>query len=342
MEEIYGKAAEFDDQNMAEKIWGTDTETAEKPSRGPKEDIDEEDLLTARNHLVWLLETTWMDVGDKLSAIKTPADVLAAIQIWGERSHEYVVQALLRPASRPATGRSLKKTRRRIGELNVIRNNAWEYREKCRQSLEVAKRALSPELSEGEKLVVDEQIAKRVEEFAQAEARHQIATRRQTEMEQVRQEGETYFARAEFVDFCRSGRYRLRPLNIANAFAGLPFIGWRRSVERCRDIEAAGANGGSLQIFDTITRIIRSCARRSELVKHAERWLKDQGKTDSYGVTDLQEHWFYLRWAMKTVLEAKIRTRDLPFAIAREYDRRKTHPSNVDLLFAEEERIIVN
>ena len=95
-----------------------------------------------------------------------------------------------------------------------------------------------------------------------------------------------------------------------------------------------------MEVFETIRRIVNSCTRRSELIKHAERWLRSQRRTRAYGVSDLQTHWYYLRLSIKASLEAGVRSRDLPFAIAREYWQRKSHPSNPDVLFAEEERIV--
>jgi hypothetical protein len=150
------------------------------------------------------------------------------------------------------------------------------------------------------------------------------------------------FARAEFVRFCQSNRYRLNPLNIANALAGLPHIGWRQSAKRCKNHPAPGADGRSMQVFKTIDRIVRLCVRRSDLVGHAERWLRVQKAKRSLGVSDLQEKWYYLRWSIKTALEMnpRVSTRNLPFAITREYWKRISRPSNVDLLFEEEERIV--
>ncbi len=97
-----------------------------------------------------------------------------------------------------------------------------------------------------------------------------------------------------------------------------------------------------MQIFATIQRIVQSGTRRSDLIKQAEQWLRERSDAKSYGVSELQKDWFYLRWSIKTVLEAnpRVPTRDLPSAITKEYWKRKSQPSNIDLLFAEEERIV--
>jgi hypothetical protein len=340
--DIQGNELATSNLNMAENITEVGTENRPK-RRGRDLAIDDARLWGVRDHLVWLFETTWADVGGALSTIKVPAEVCVVLRVWEQQNRHnqhYVAQTLLGASSGAATAKQLNEKRRRLGHLNTALREASDWRDKCRGSLELAQRAINPELSVGERAVVEEQIAKRADRLSQAEAEYQAARDRQQKMEQLLKEGESHFARAEFVKFLRSNRYRLTPLNVANALAGLPYIGWRQSAKRCKPHAAPGANGGSMQIFNTIRRIVESCTRKSELIKHAERWLKAQSGTKSYGVTELRKDFYYLRWSIKTVLEAgSVRRRDLPFAIAREYWKRKTTPSNVDLLFAEEEAL---
>jgi hypothetical protein len=328
------------DQNMAENV--VLEVSGDRPKRQRRQSlVSDGQLWNDRDHLVWLLENSWPDLGGKLSTIKSATDVLALLRIW--KSERYVVQTLLRPTSKPATAKSLYAMRRRRRELNAERMKALEYMNKCRESLEVAQRASNGQLSETERLVVEEAVKDRADKFAQAEKEYQELNRKQAETEQVLQDCEAYFARSEAVKFFRSRRYRITPVNTANALAGLPFMGWRQSVKRCRPNKPSGAHGGAMQVFDAIRRIVQSCTRKSELVKHAERWLRHPVGigSKSYAVTELRKDWFYLRWSIKTVLEAGSRTRDLPYAIAREYQRRKATASNVDRLLEEDERIVV-
>jgi hypothetical protein len=303
--------------------------------------IDDPRLWGDRDSLLFLLEVTWADVGGKLHAVKTADDVLAALQIWKGRSETPVVKTLLRPASTAASAKTLTEKRRRLRELIKLSREARERLEKCRQDLELADRALSLQLSERDKTAVEERRARRAEKFDRAEGEHNVAASREAKIEQQLREFETYFARTEFARFCKSKRYRLTPLNAANAIAGLPLMGWRQSVQRCMKSEAVGANGGAIQVFNTIKRIIDSCTRKSQLAKHAERWLKTQKAAKSVGVAELRKEFYYLQSAIKTVLETKPqpRRRELPYAIAREYREHKNHASYVDKLFAEDEAL---
>ncbi len=330
--------------NMAENISFFATEKP-KLGRGRRTEIQDEILWGVRDSLLGILEATWMDVGDKLPQIKTPADVLAALGIWERdnfHNRQYVTQILLRPSSSPATSKSLNDKRRRCRALNESAQSAHESMEKCYRSFEPALRISTTQYSESEREVIDEKIRERARALAHAGAEYIAIKARQKDMDRELQDCEAHFARAEFVRFCRNNRYRLTTLHTANALAGLPYMGWRRSIQRCRTEKPASSNGGTIQVFNTIKRIVQSCPRKSGLIKHAEKYLRNPVRvgSNSYGVSELQQKWFYLRWSIKTVLETGMRTRDLPFAIAREYDKRKNHPSNVDLLFEGEERIV--
>lgn len=339
----YGEGSPAD--IVADKMVGLLAEEKLKSEPGRPLAIDDGRLLGARDHLVWLFEQTWADVGERLPWIKKPADVLETVQVWNNRNtcynQHYIAQSLLRPSTVPANPKWLATNRRKLSTLNVALCDSSDHFDECRQSLEKAERALSNNLSASDKVKVEDQISRRRQKLSQAETEYAAASKRQKETQELLLDGEATVARAEFVRFCRSNRYRLTPLNFANALAGLPYIGWRQSANRCKKHPAPGLDGQSMQVFKTIDRIVRSNVRRSDLLAHAERWLKAQKKQTSLGVSVLREKWYYLRWSIKTVLDAgpRVQTRDLPFAIAREYWKRTGAPSNVDQLFEEEERI---
>lgn len=334
--------------NVAEKMAGMLDQQKPKQPRGRPIVIDDGRLVGARDHLVWLFEQTWADVGSRLPWIKKPADVLSAIVVWSDPNacfnQHYIAKSLLRPSSVPANSKWLATIRHELGALNVAVRAASDRRDKCRESFEKAERAMSGQLSANDKSAVEDQILRRRQKLSEAEAEYAAAHKRQKEKQELLLDGEATFARSEFARFCGSNRYRLTPLNIANALAGLPYISWRQSANRCKKYAAPGIDGQSMQVFKTIDRIVKSNVRRSDLLKHAETWLKTQKKRDqkTLGISVLREKWYYLRWAIKSALEAdpRIPTRELPFVIAKEFWKRINRPSNVDLLFEEEERIV--
>ena len=290
---------------------------------------------------MWLIETTWDQAGCALPTIKTPDEILIVLQIWKDRSSEHVTGALLRSSSSPATSKQLRAQRRDLGKVNEKVRCALEDMEKRVESLERAMRIDTTQLSEGEQIVVDDEIRKRVAVAVHAANEYFALQDRQKALENLVKDGEAYFARAELVHFCRSKRYRLAPLNIANALAGLPLIGWRQSAKRCKKWKSVGEKGVSFQVFEIIRRIVASNTRRLEFVRDAELWLRDRRSSESAGMADLHKNWYYLRRSIQTELDKGTSRRNLPSAISIEYWKRKSTPSAVDLAFAEDE-IIVN
>ena len=310
-----------------------------KPRPGRPLAIEDGHLWGVRDHLVWLIESTWADVGRELSRIRTPGDVLAVFQVWKDKSTQHVTRALLRPSSNPATSTVLNQTRRQLGDLNDKVQTAYMFMERCSASFEQAFRIPTTQMSEGEQAIIDDQLKKRVQVLVRSGKEYLALRNEQQSIEERLKDGEAYFARSEVVDFCLSERYRLKPIHLANAIAGLPIITWRQSTKRCSKQPCPGLNGLPIQVFEAIRLITTACARRAELVRFSEQWLRARRGTKSLGVSQLQQDWFYFRWAIKTVMDTGARTRDLPFAITKEYWRRKLAPSSIDRLFEEEERI---
>jgi hypothetical protein len=70
---------------------------------------------------------------------------------------------------------------------------------------------------------------------------------------------EASFARQELFRFLKSKRYEITPLALANAAAGLPYMGWRHSMRKNSRVKSIAANGTAYQIF----KAVRYLASRS-------------------------------------------------------------------------------
>jgi hypothetical protein len=315
---------------------------SKSPKAGRRQAIDNGCLWGDRDALVWLLETNWADVGWNLRSIKSAADVRAAFQVCEQYQNNryYVLDTLLRASEAPATPKKLNALRRRIGELSGALRDAYDVQEKCRESLARADRALAGQWSETEKEIIQTKRNERAAALADADGKYQSLQNKRKQLEDTLRDSEAYFARAEVVRFCKSRRYSLDPLNTANALAGLPLIGWRQSMKRCRQQECPGANGSTYQAFKIFRQIVESCRRRSDLINQAERWLKN-ASPKSYTVVQLRKDWYYLRRSLKAVMNTKLLSRALPYAILRDYLYQISHKSAADLLFEEDEQLVV-
>jgi hypothetical protein len=196
------------------------------------------------------------------------------------------------------------------------------------------------ELSPAERDVICDAIYERARVLARAGAECIALRDKEYELEKLVCDGEAHFARVEFLQFCRSRRYRLNPLNVANALAGLPFIGCRHSIKRCRKWPD-NSGGLSYGIYRILQRIGSGNIRRSELIRDAERFLRGRHPGKSFAIPDLREHWYYLRRSISVVLQQGIPMSRLASAISREYWKRKLNPNAVDRAFSTDERIVV-
>jgi len=193
----------------------------------------------------------------------------------------------------------------------------------------------------GEQEVICDAIRVRAQTLSRA-GEDCIALRDQEKaMDDLIRDGEANFSRTEFLRFCRSKRYRLTPFNVANALAGLPFIGCRHSAKRCRKWPE-DSSGLSYGIFRILQRIVRANVRRADLSRNTEKWLRSRRPGgERFAIADLRENWYYLRRSISAVLEQSTSRAQLPAAISREYWQRKSTPSAIDRAFAEEERIVM-
>lgn len=333
---------EEDDFNVPEQIIEELTRDRKRP-RGYPQQLDNDRLWNARQHFRWLVETTWDEVGSFLSNVRTMSQLKKVLKPWERRveQEEHAVRALLWVGENPADSRLLYRQRKQSGQIHTRYLEAYEAVEKCRESLERFRVIPTTQLSSAEQDVICDAIYQRARTLARTGAEYMALAQQEKDLDALIRDGEAYFARNEFLRFCKSKRYELTPLNVANALAGLPFIGCRQSVRRCKKWpdDSSGLSYGIFQILD---RIISNSARRSDLVRDAERWLRARrpnGK--AFAIADLREHWYYLRRSISSVLEQGTTRAHLAGAISRDYWKRKSSPSAIDRAFAEEERIVI-
>jgi hypothetical protein len=88
---------------------------------GRPERITDDLLVSARNHLVYLFESTWGDVGWYLTEIRErrSADVRLALQSWRAITHShYAVEVLLRESHCSADAITAESMRRNLAKLH--------------------------------------------------------------------------------------------------------------------------------------------------------------------------------------------------------------------------------
>ena len=136
------------------------------------------------------------------------------------------------------------------------------------------------------------------------------------------------------------GGYRPVPFSVANALAGLPYIGWRQSMKRCAEWRLQDLGSGQYLVVETISSLVSSCERRSKVIDIAEGWLRERLPKKSRATLELAEDWYYLKAALRIVsTDKEISRKHLPYRIGQVFQQMRTHPTAADLLLAEESQI---
>jgi hypothetical protein len=334
-----------DDSSELDKLAEMSLDTVGKNiaprSVGHPENVPDSWLQSNRGQLLSLLEATWDEVGWTIGTIQNLSEVPKALRAWEPHRDNYLVQLLLRPTAARIPIKASRSKNREWNKLGESIRTASDERFRCQESVRKANEALAM-ASELERDRISKILAERNQALSRAETTLASTTRKRKELKETLDDGFAHFARAEVLDFCTSKRYTLKPFSTANAFAGLPYIGWRQSMKRCSVWKLKDLGTGHYMVVETISQIVNSCNRRSKLVDCAEQLLRDRLTKKSSVIVDLGNNWYFLNESIKSaLLEKGISSKELPFRIAQIYYRMKLHPSPADLLFAEEMRIVL-
>ena len=312
-----------------------------------------------------LLGNTWVEVGWNLQTIETPADVPSALRAWEPEHRPYILLEILlmRPTESPemvwpsdcrAFGKKLDAMYRGLDEVGESIRHVADFQQRSHDSLDQANLAVNQALmlllvkdqpqknqqtfaEERANLVAEEQ-AKRKRTFELAKDTSLWLNRYRRELEQTLKDGYAYFARAELIRFRNSHRRRLNPWAIANAIAGLPFIGYRQSLKRCSKFNREKIAGLRYEIFQTVRRILKSRPLSIGLTAHAETWLRNRRASESLAISELQQKWYYLEPSIQAVSGTKIQEAQA-YEVCREYFRRIATRSPADALLEADRRI---
>jgi len=303
--------------------------------------IDEVSLEGYRDRLIWLVEGTWPEVGLMLLRAKKSEDLCYPF-MWGDQRNSLpVVAALLRSPEQPCRtdATDLYKKRKEIDAIGDEIRDAYEVEKHCRENLEKVEAALGTGLTDDQKALLVEKRNERLQALSDATAQRGVLDDRRRKADAILKNCEAHFARVEMMKFIKTRRYTKNPLNTANALAGLPFIGWRRSAKRCQKWECQ-SGGLTTDLLRVMARIVESWNPQTALKLHARSWLEQNRRYKPVAQSELCREFFYLRRSIDEVVKANHRRKFLPYLITSEYQRRVANRSPVDRLFEVEERVI--
>jgi hypothetical protein len=340
-----------------ENVFLQENSAAASRKRGRPTRLDEPSLINRRDSLVQFLEGSWGSVGRELQTAETLDDVRRALGPIAEWRHE--LSPLIRSSATAGTSIHIRAQRKEILAAAASVQEAYELDQKRRDEEQRAEAALhqvrgrlhelkeDPSATEAQIKSLTGQIgslelehARRKGEAGKASAAYAAAYRRQSIARDRSLDYEAYFAQQELLRFVQSGRCALKPINFANAMAGLPFIGWRQSSKRCTRHKCRVANSAAYQQFRIIQGVL-SQARDTKrpVIEHLRAYVQQPRKQHDLAVIELRKYWYYVSEAILKIQSESIDLEYLEYRILSEYSRRIQSRSALDLLREEEERL---
>jgi hypothetical protein len=341
-------------ENFGEDLTTFSEEPTSPPKRrGPKPELSDPQLHTRREELVQVFEGVWGEIGGELRKCKKPEDLMRIFSSLAESYIWRLIDVLCRPssevafASQPSKVRAqLSKVRARLRALIEPSRRAEESRREAQQKLERADWAVTEVRENQPRMLRKLRMLKRERKKRRKEISKTLREYRTLSDEVGRMEArlkalEALFARQELFRFLKSKRYEVTPLALANAAAGLPYMGWRHSMRKNAKVESVAANGNAYQIFKTIRYLASIGNKTAEKALVADFRENIPSLPSRYQTPrrSLAEKWLYLERAVRQAYRTKPHPRDLPFEITKRYFKQISSQLNVDQVLAEQVRL---
>lgn len=130
-------------------------------------------------------------------------------------------------------------------------------------------------------------------------------------------EVEAHFAQTELLRFVLSERYVFVPLNFANAAAGLPHMGWRRSFLLCSRTECSAKTSINYFILEAVKLILEGAnpASAEEAASEIRRQISERNQFEDVKEF-IGEDWPALERAVLAVWNSSIHADSRPYKIA--------------------------
>ncbi|MGH9684409.1 MAG: hypothetical protein ACRD4S_12465 [Candidatus Acidiferrales bacterium] len=303
-------------------------------------------LLGSRNHWLSFFEECWPEIGWQMLQIRkrrssTIEDVQRLFVKGRPRCDraEVFLRGSLQP---PVSMQNLRRDRTKSSELRLEIQKMQSTRQELQVSLTEAESALK-QASEKDRSRIQMEVTRRAELLHQHDRVFETKQSECIVLEQTVPDGETYSYCFELLDFLRSGRRALTPLNFANALAGLPDMRWRQSDARCSKMPAEGYARHPYAVFQIIEHIYRRSSKefspapvdsfRAELLKLS--------KKNGHQCDFLCEKWRDLKLAIEKSWQPKGDNELMPYAITSAFLNNVSRPKGaVESVLDAHERLV--
>lgn len=310
--------------------------------RGRKKLIPDSHLEGWRDEFGYFLERHWYLIGYELQQAITTKQISAAFSALPEPYRDRT-KLFWRPYSRAGAPIEQRLTGRVYGAITKLAQLGHRIEQESISSLNTAERALQIAKGTTQQRMVERRHASRTEAHDQLKLKRiDLEQQLRTLSEHMTEIG-AGFAQEELLNFILERRYKLKPLNFANAMAGLPYIAWRQSFKRCKAWKYRHAISIEYRELKLISAILRSDVRAESLVERIRLYLQRKfdrlGKAPKEAAKQLKNRWYYLEQAIQSVEKEQNPSEKVPFRIAAQYQLLFQTKTPADEILADDARL---
>ncbi len=296
-----------------------------EPARmGRPESIGDDLLEGRRNALVGFLAAWWPYFGRNLARARTRIEVSGAFGTL-PRLNDPIIGLLLTDTSSIEYRLTVAEYRAEVKAIEAERAKAYAVRESLNDQYFKTLDAFQFARSHRGKAKVS-QATRRWKKIAENARSEMVilesdliaASQSISSFDNQRLLLDAAFTQNELLDFLRSGRYAFGPRNLADALAGVPYVGWRNSFRRCRRIPSVGLTNWHYKLVEAIRGLLSRSEPKS--AQDAIQLLKFQAfrvrRKPSVEWSKVREHWTLMEGAINKVWNTCDHRNALPYEFA--------------------------
>lgn len=310
-----------------------------KKQRGRPTPLSDAQLHNRRDQFVQIFEGEWGEIGWGLPRCKKADDLTLILRPLAE-SPSWIAQVFeifCRSSSETFSARALHQVRSELRRLSEPFQLADESLRAAKDRLHSLERTFPQ--ARGRALRTFKQVQKQRRKYLwRKSVEHREFADSEKRLKERLKSLEGSFTRQELMRFMRSKRYEVTPLNLANAVAGFPHMGWRQSMRRNRSTAPVTLNGRSYQIFKAIRYLLQTSNKKTakDLVKSFRESIQLLPRRCKAPQEELAKNWFYLERAIRHAYRTKPHLKALAFEITRQYFKQILSGDPVHVVLAEQ------
>ncbi len=240
------------------------------------------------------------------------------------------------------TSQQVRKLRREQSVFAKLGRDAYLLSCQAGERLLIVKQALA-NLPDEEKKSFSAELQAREEGAKAANLHYEDVSKHQEDLRKQLEEAEGDYARKEILHFVQSKRYEINSRTLANAFAGLPFMGWRQSMRRCMKRSYIIQDSTCISIFKAIRYLSERCPTKSNsklMASHFRKNIPFLSARFGQAKPELAKNFYFMRKAIVEVCATKIERGALPYRITARYMKLMECQSALDVLLKEQESLV--